>query len=141
MTQRRPRTTAPAEQSVTEELLALNQRLLDSIVSADWKTYEKLCDPSISAFEPEARGRLIEGMPFHHFYFQLGKPKTVPQPTMCSPHVRLLGEDAAVVSYVRLVQKLDESGAPVTTVCEETRVWQRQAGGWRHVHFHRSNNP
>ena len=80
-------------------------------------------------------------MPFHHFYFQLGKPKTVPQPTMCSPHVRLLGDDAAVVSYVRLVQKLDEAGAPVTTVCEETRVWQRQAGTWRHVHFHRSNNP
>ena len=80
-------------------------------------------------------------MPFHHFYFQLGKSKTVPQATMCSPHVaRSLGDDAAVVSYVRSVQKLDESGAPVTTVCEETRVWQRQSGTWRHVHFHRSNN-
>jgi Calcium/calmodulin dependent protein kinase II association domain len=123
------------------ELIALNQRLLDSIVSADWKTYDELCDPTISAFEPEARGRLVEGMPFHKFYFALGKPKVVPQATMVTPHVRLLGEDAAVLSYVRLVQKLDEAGSPVTTVSEETRVWQRREGQWRHVHFHRSNNP
>ena len=131
----------PAGRAAVEaELLAVNQRLLDSIVSADWQAYAELCDPSISAFEPEARGRLVEGMPFHKFYFALGKPKTIPQATMCSPHVRLLGPDAAVISYVRLVQKLDESGSPVTTASEETRIWQRQAGQWRHVHFHRSNN-
>lgn len=138
-----PRSKSPAAVAHPDaaELLSLNQRLLDSIVTADWKTYSELCDPTLSAFEPEARGRLIEGMPFHHFYFQLGKPKVAPQATMCSPHVRMLGDDVAVVSYVRLVQKLDEAGAPVTTVCEETRVWQRQTSGWRHVHFHRSNNP
>src|SRR5665811_1298051 len=96
---------AGANPKLVGELLALNQRLLDSIVSADWATYEKLCDPSISCFEPEARGRVVEGMPFHKFYFDLGKPSKVPQCTMCSPHVRLLGEEAAVISYVRLVQK------------------------------------
>ncbi len=127
--------------SIEAELLALNQRLLDSIVGGDWQTYAELCDPTISAFEPEARGRLVEGMPFHEFYFKLGKPKAIPQATMTSPHVRMLGADAAVLSYVRLVQKLDEHGSPVTTVSEETRVWHRQNGKWRHVHFHRSNNP
>ncbi len=55
---------------------------------------------------------------------------------MASPHVRLLG-DVAVVSYVRLIQWLDEAGHPVTSAFEETRIWQRQHG-WRHVHFHRS---
>ncbi|MBI2825292.1 MAG: DUF4440 domain-containing protein [Planctomycetia bacterium] len=123
------------------EILALNQRLLDSIVHADWKTYEELCDPTLSAFEPEARGRLVEGMDFHRFYFELGKSGPVPQATMCTPHVRFLGGDVAVVSYVRLVQKLDENGVPATSVSEETRVWHRLAAGWRHVHFHRSNNP
>ena len=122
------------------ELLTLNQRLLESIFAADWATYEKLCDPSISCFEPEARGRLAEGMAFHKYYFDLGKPAKLPEVTMASPHVRLLGEDAAVISYTRLVQKLDASGAPITTVFEETRVWQKQAGGWKHVHFHRSTN-
>jgi hypothetical protein len=45
---------------------------------------------------------------------------------MCSPHVRRLGQDAAVVSYVRLIQTLDPSGAPNTTRTEETRIWQRK---------------
>ena len=29
-------------------------------------------------------------------------------------------------------------GSPRTSRSEETRVWHRQAGAWRHVHFHRS---
>ena len=58
--------------------------------------------------------------------------------TVCSPHVRLLGPDVAVVSYVRIVQRLGDDGKPVSSRSEETRVWQRQAGQWRHVHFHRS---
>jgi calcium/calmodulin-dependent protein kinase (CaM kinase) II len=141
MTDPRTRSSARDARSAEAELIALNQKLLDSITAADWKTYEKLCDPTLSAFEPEARGRLVEGMAFHRFYFECGKPKVAPQATMCSPHVRFLGGDVAVISYVRLVQKLDESGVPGTSVSEETRVWQRQAAGWRHVHFHRSNNP
>ena len=56
---------------------------------------------------------------------------------MASPHVRVMGE-AAVVSYVRLNQRLSGDGAPVTRAVEETRVWQKIKGQWRHVHFHRS---
>jgi Calcium/calmodulin dependent protein kinase II association domain len=132
--------------NTTTELLALNQRLLDAILDADWATYQQLCDPTLSAFEPEARGHLVEGMEFHRFYFdrfpsRSGAPaECPPRATMCSPHVRMLGDDVAVVSYVRLVQGVDASGAPATTATEETRVWQRQAGQWRHVHFHRSLN-
>jgi calcium/calmodulin-dependent protein kinase (CaM kinase) II len=46
--------------------------------------------------------------------------------------------DVAVISFIRLVQKLDAGGSPVTIRSEETRVWQRQNGRWRHVHFHRT---
>ncbi|NUQ60988.1 MAG: DUF4440 domain-containing protein [Pirellulales bacterium] len=119
------------------ELVRLNQQLLESIAAGDWETYAALCDPTISAFEPEARGQLVEGMDFHKFYFDLGVGKGPVNTTMCSPHVRLMG-DVAVVSYVRLVQRLDPAGAPVTARGEETRVWQRKNGTWRHVHFHRS---
>lgn len=130
--------TRPGADTVTRELLALNQRLLESIQAADWKTYEELCDPSLSAFEPEGRGQLIEGMAFHRYYFDLGGGSSPKQTTMASPHVRMLGADAAVISYARLIQKLDADGAPCTTLTEETRVWQRQDGRWKHVHFHRS---
>ena len=127
----------------TQEIIALNQKLLDSIVSADWKTYESLCDASITCFEAEARGQLVAGMAFHKYYFDLpagDRPAAKKLVTMAAPHVRMLGSDAAVVSYVRLTQSLDASGAPQTSKFEETRVWQKISGAWKHVHFHRSAN-
>lgn len=123
--------------ATSAELLGLTQQLLDSIVQGDWATYEQLCDPTLTAFEPEAVGQLVEGMPFHHFYFRLGGVKGEHCTTMSRPHVRLMG-DVAVVSYVRLNQRVDGAGRPVTRSVEETRVWQRRDGRWRHVHFHRS---
>jgi calcium/calmodulin-dependent protein kinase (CaM kinase) II len=123
--------------SPKDELIALTERLLASIAAGDWKTYAELCDESITCFEPEARGNLVSGLPFHQFYFDLGPSNAKKNTTLVAPHVRLLGDDAAVVSYVRLVQKSDASGV-ATSASEETRVWARQGGKWRHVHFHRS---
>lgn len=122
---------------VSEELLHLNQRLLESIATADWATYEELCDPSLTAFEPEALGQLVKGLAFHRFYFDLGGVEGQHQTTMCSPRVRVMG-DVAVIAYVRLNQRVDGQGSPITVSVEETRVWQRQGGRWKHVHFHRS---
>ncbi len=121
----------------TEELLRLNQELLDAIARADWARYQELCDPSLTCFEPEAAGQLVAGMKFHHFYFKLGAVHGEHNTTRASPHVRLMG-DVAVLSYVRLNQRVLADGTPVTRAVEETRVWQRQNGAWRHVHFHRS---
>lgn len=125
---------------LAQELLDLNQKLLAAIIGGDWKTYESLCEESITCFEPEARGQVVAGMPFHKYYFELpGSPqKPAKQVTMSQPHVRLMGDSAAVISYVRLTQSLDASGAPQTGRMEETRVWQNIGGVWKHVHFHRS---
>jgi ketosteroid isomerase-like protein len=121
------------------ELLALNEKLLKTIDGADWAAYAALCDASITCFEPEACGQLIGGLPFHKFYFDLaqGCQPSPRQSTMASPHVRVMG-DAAVISYVRVVQKIEAGEGPVSVAAHETRVWQKQAGGWKHVHFHRS---
>ena len=118
-------------------LIDLTQELLDSVAEADWATYQKLCDPTLSAFEPEGRGHLIEGMDFHRYYFDLGPSDSPRNTTISSPHVRMMG-DVAIVSYVRLIQWIGEGGAPATSSFEETRVWERQGNTWRHVHFHRS---
>ena len=123
--------------SITEELLALTQRLLDCITEGDWATYQELCDPSLTAFEPEALGHRVEGLPFHHFYFRLGGFRGEHMTTITSPHVRVMG-DVAVVSYVRLNQRVDADGRPMTVGSEETRVWQKRDTQWKHVHFHRS---
>jgi calcium/calmodulin-dependent protein kinase (CaM kinase) II len=120
-----------------QELIDLNQKLLDSIAHGDWGTYSELCDPTLSAFEPEALSHLIVGMEFHRFYFKLSGGQVKPQNTIVDPHVRLMG-DVAVVSYYRLTQYVGEQGGAGSRGTEETRVWQRQNGTWKHVHFHRS---
>jgi calcium/calmodulin-dependent protein kinase (CaM kinase) II len=121
----------------TTELLELTQRLLDAITTGDWATYQELCDPTLTAFEPEAPGQLVQGLAFHRFYFDLGGIHGRHQTTICSPHVRVMG-DTAVVCYARLIQRVGAEGTAVTVATTETRVWQRQAGRWRHVHFHRT---
>lgn len=120
------------------DLLSLTQRLLDAIASRNWGAYEELCAPDLTCFEAETVGVLVEGLPFHRFYFDLGAAGPM-QTTMVAPHVRTLGENAAVVSYVRLVQWLDDDGKAHTARFGETRVWERREGRWVHVHFHRSS--
>jgi hypothetical protein len=123
--------------ALTEELLGLNQRLLEAIAGGDWDTYQKLCDPSLTAFEPEAGGQLVEGLAFHQFYFRLGGFSGPHHTTMCAPRVRMLG-DVGVVTYVRLEQRVGADGSPTTAAFQESRIWHRRNGAWRHVHFHRS---
>ncbi len=124
--------------SLDSQLVDLTAQLLDSIGEKDWETYAQLCDVTLTCFEPETLGQLVEGLEFHKYYFDLEGAPAKRNTTLASPHVRLMGEDAAVVSYIRLTQKLDGSGNPVTVAVEETRVWQRIDGQWKHVHFHRS---
>lgn len=126
--------------SLEQELLDLNLQLLNSIVGGDWDKYQQLCHTSLTCFEPETRGQVVGGLPFHKFYFDLGGPSSKKLVTMASPHVRMLGADAAVLSYVRLTQYVDAQGSPQTSRVEETRVWQKIDGRWQHVHFHRSSS-
>lgn len=123
-------------QPETERLIELNRRLLAAIDEQDWATYTELCDPSLTAFEPEAVGHLVSGMDFHHFYFKRPASNRARQSSLCDANVRFLG-DVAVVCYVRLTQRDDDRGTS-TAAYEETRIWQKRGDDWKHVHFHRS---
>jgi hypothetical protein len=124
----------------TTELIQLNQKLLESIAQGDWATYQELCDPTLTAIEDESHGQVVAGMAFHRIYFDLGGIRGRNHTTMVAPTVRILGDlgDVAVLSYIRLVQRVGPEGTPVTASSAETRVWQRQGGKWKHVHFHRT---
>ncbi|MCU0721206.1 MAG: DUF4440 domain-containing protein [Pirellula sp.] len=124
-------------ESDRDAILAKTQQLLVAIAGGDWNTYAELCDPSLTCFEPEALGNLVDGLDFHRYYFNLPNSNPSPvQATMIGPHIRIIG-DVGIIAYVRLVQKLTD-GKPTTSAMEETRVWHRQNGKWKHVHFHRS---
>ena len=134
--------TPTASAAVAAELLDLSKQLLAAVSAGDWKAYHRLVAEDLTCFEPEARGQLVAGLPFHEFYFTLpGDSAKPPRPvtnTLASPVVKLLSDTVALVAYVRLTQTLDDAGRPVTKPCEETRIWQKIGGHWKHVHFHRS---
>ncbi|XP_020601817.1 calcium/calmodulin-dependent protein kinase type II delta chain-like isoform X2 [Orbicella faveolata] len=129
-----------ANKAREQHIIQLTQKLITSITTGDFETYSKLADPHITAFEPEARGHLVEGLEFHKFYFEnvLSKRTTPINTTILSPHVHMLGEEAACICYVRLQQYINSAGAALTSQSEETRVWHKKSGHWVNVHFHRS---
>lgn len=130
-----------------------------------------MCDPAVTAFEPEALGNLVEGLDFHRFYFENCEFARLPgwrfppsgvseiwtltlstlsvwsknskpvHTTILNPHIHLVGDEAACIAYIRVTQYIDANGTPRTAQSEETRVWHRRDGKWQIVHFHRSGSP
>ncbi|XP_015180386.1 PREDICTED: calcium/calmodulin-dependent protein kinase type II alpha chain isoform X12 [Polistes dominula] len=128
-------------QARRQEIIKMTEQLIESISTGDFEAYTKICDPHLTAFEPEALGNLVEGMDFHKFYFDnavLGKNCKAVNTTILNPHVHLLGEDAACIAYVRLTQYMDKQGVAHTHQSEESRVWHKRDNKWQNVHFHRS---
>ncbi|XP_011646817.1 calcium/calmodulin-dependent protein kinase type II alpha chain isoform X2 [Pogonomyrmex barbatus] len=138
-----PKASRHQESSATarrQEIIKMTEQLIESINTGDFEAYTKICDPHLTAFEPEALGNLVEGMDFHKFYFDnvLGKNCKAVNTTILNPHVHLLGEDAACIAYVRLTQYMDKQGVAHTQQSEESRVWHKRDNKWQNVHFHRS---
>ncbi|BBN01346.1 adenylate kinase [Marchantia polymorpha subsp. ruderalis] len=126
------------------DLQRATEVLLKGIDSGDLSTYERFCDPGMTAFEPEASGHLVKGLDFHRFYFNKkvaggNEAENFRQSTVTSPVVTLLDSNVGLVTYTRLVQ--DRSSSEVKAY-NETRLWQRKKVNgqfeWKNVHFHRS---
>uniref|UniRef100_A0A915A9F2 Calcium/calmodulin-dependent protein kinase type II n=1 Tax=Parascaris univalens TaxID=6257 RepID=A0A915A9F2_PARUN len=127
-----------------QEIVRVTQQLLDAISCKDYDSYAKLCDPSMTCFEPEALGNLIEGMDFHKFYFDNSAGIRGPKihTTLLNPNVHLMGDEGACIAYIRLTQFIDRNGEARSRQAQETRVWQKRNGrGWVCVHVHRTGAP
>ncbi|XP_044736618.1 calcium/calmodulin-dependent protein kinase type II alpha chain isoform X21 [Chrysoperla carnea] len=123
-----------------QEIIKMTEQLIEAINTGDYEAYTKICDPHLTAFEPEAMGNLVEGMDFHKFYFDNGKNCKAVNTTILNPHVHLIGEDGACIAYVRLTQYMDKHGQAHTHQSEESRVWHKRDNKWQNVHFHRSGS-
>jgi len=121
---------------IENKIIIKTQMLLDSISTNDWIMYENLCDSSLTCFEEEANGNLIQGLEFHKFYFDTSKPKCEPknQSTINNCKVRIMGK-SALITYVR-----DRKNIATGNIesFKETRIWELMNGNWKHVHFHRN---
>uniref|UniRef100_H2T1I5 calcium/calmodulin-dependent protein kinase n=1 Tax=Takifugu rubripes TaxID=31033 RepID=H2T1I5_TAKRU len=126
-----------------QDIIKVTEQLIEAISNGDFESYTKMCDPAVTAFEPEALGNLVEGLDFHRFYFEnLWSKNSKPvHTTILNPHIHLVGDEAACIAYIRVTQYIDANGTPRTAQSEETRVWHRRDGKWQIVHFHRSGSP
>ncbi|XP_060791275.1 calcium/calmodulin-dependent protein kinase type II subunit alpha isoform X1 [Neoarius graeffei] len=126
-----------------QEIIKVTEQLIEAISNGDFESYTKMCDPSVTAFEPEALGNLVEGLDFHRFYFEnLWSKNSKPvHTTILNPHIHLIGDEAACIAYIRITQFIDANGTPRSAQAEESRVWHRRDGKWQIVHFHRSGAP
>lgn len=137
-------TAAPPDVTARDqEILSINQAMLESVLRGDWQAYAAACSDDLSCFEAETNGLLVEGLPFHRFYFPdaannaASNAATDAQVTMARPHLRWLSDDVVVLSYTRLVQR-NSNGSFSTSSCCETRIWQYRNTCWQQVHVHRS---
>ncbi|KAJ8405458.1 hypothetical protein AAFF_G00319310 [Aldrovandia affinis] len=120
-----------------QEIIKVTEQLIEAISNGDFESYTKMCDPSVTAFEPEALGNLVEGLEFHRFYFEnLWSKNSKPvHTTILNPHIHLIGEEAACIAYIRITQYIDTNGMPCTAQSEESRIWHRlnplaEQGSW-----------
>ena len=132
--------TSLSESEDAKDLLQLHERLLKvTLPTGNYDEYAAGCDPTITCFEPEAKGYLVKGLEFHKYYFP-SSPTDISaicsNTTIVDPSVRILaGGQSAVVAYTRLVQR----PGGITTSTNETRVYEKQDGKWISVHIHRSD--
>ncbi|PAV90280.1 hypothetical protein WR25_14284 [Diploscapter pachys] len=132
-----------SDKAQKQVIVRVTQQLLDAVSCKDFDAYTKLCDPSMTCFEPESLGNLIEGVEFHRFYFDCAgnstpRSKNQLHTTMLNPNVHLMSDEGACIAYIRLTQFVDRNGEPRTRQVQETRVWQKKNGRWLCVHVHRS---
>ncbi len=126
--------------SIISTLLDLSRKLLKSIDEGDYEAYSSLCASTLSSFEPETQGVLVEGLEFHKFYFDNNKKKINVKSNITNEKVRLLSNNTcAVISYLRIIQSFDGERFQMKNF-SETRVWEfiEKENKWIHVHFHRS---
>lgn len=127
-----------------KDVLAKVHALVYHIAMQDYESYQEGVANNVTCFEPESCGQLVEGREFNQYYFEKRGSDRRINCTMVAPNVQLVGADAAVVTYIKLVQSTNSDNSTKTERYEETVVMQRtpetEIKTWKMVHLHRSSN-
>lgn len=119
-----------------EELKQILMKLLHGIRTGDVDTYKELVSKSLSCFEPETQGHNVDGLAFHLFFMEHSKIKDPYHLEIVNPIIRVYG-DTGYTAYTLIQNKLKDGNYVITQV-NETRIFNKENGKWKMVHFHRS---
>ncbi len=113
--------------------------LLHSIQRGDLETYRAMVSPSLTCFEPSTTGHRVEGLDFHLFMTRNHPPPRDYHLEIVSPVIKAHA-DMGYASYTLLASRATGAGV-TTTSTNETRIFEKQHGRWKMIHFHRSSPP
>ena len=119
------------------EIYQITLDLLHAIRRGQVDIYKELSSTSLTCIEPESSGNVIEGLDFHLFFLNNTKKISNYHIELINPIIRVYG-DTAYISYTLISnQKIDDEFKLKTIF--ETRIYNKEEGKWKMVHFHRSN--
>ena len=120
----------------TEDFRTSLLKLLHTIEKADVETYRQQVSKEVTCFEPETGGAQVKGRDIHLFFVT---NSTAPDQyffEIIDPTFKAYG-DTAFAAYTFLLTEI--SGGETTSSTENvTRIFHREQGVWKMVHFHRS---
>lgn len=118
------------------EIYQITLDLLHAIRRGQVDMYRELCSPSLTCIEPETSGNVVEGLDFHLFFLSHINKKLEYHIEILNPIIKVFN-DTAYISYSLLSNIYENSSFNLKTVFE-TRIYNKENGKWRMVHFHRS---
>lgn len=111
-------------------------KLLHAVEKADVDTYQHLVAKEVTCFEPETNGAQVKGRDMHLFFV---KNSTAPDNyffEIVDPTFKVYG-DTAFAAYTLLLAEITDGGTTSNTE-NVTRIFHKEQGVWKMVHFHRS---
>ncbi|MCY3414233.1 MAG: nuclear transport factor 2 family protein [Candidatus Heimdallarchaeota archaeon] len=118
------------------EILDILKRMLYGIRDGGEEVYKELVSESLTCFEPETQGHNVDGLDFHLFFMRTSKQQHPYHLELVDPRIRVYG-DTAYTAYTLLQNTYTPDGYKIKKV-NETRIFHKEDGKWKMVHFHRS---
>ncbi len=111
-------------------------KLIHAIEKADGDSYRQLVAEEVTCFEPETSGAQVKGRAMHLFFVKNSKVPDQYFFEIIDPTIKIYGE-FAFAAYTFLHAEV--SGGETTSRTENvTRIFHKEQGDWKMVHFHRS---
>jgi calcium/calmodulin-dependent protein kinase (CaM kinase) II len=118
-----------------QEIYDLTLDLLHAIRHGDVEKYKKYSSKTLTAIEPETSGLVVKGLEFHLFFLQNTQRKEF-HIELVNPIIKVYN-DTAYIAYTLIENRLFDGKFNLKSVFE-TRIYHKEEGQWKMVHFHRN---
>jgi ketosteroid isomerase-like protein len=100
------------------------------------ETYRHLVAEEVTCFEPETNGAQVKGRDMHLFFVNNSTAPVNYFFEIVDPTFKVYG-DTAFAAYTFLLVEITDGGTTSNTE-NVTRIFHKEQGIWKMVHFHRS---